>query len=86
MMDFSKVPNANLTEGLRLYFEHHRPTGGFLTAVLENDLRAACERADMTNRRMLFDIVSWLYNEAPAQAWGSKERVERWLAGPEVPS
>jgi len=40
----------HLPEGLRggmnRYIEHRVPPGNFLTAVLSNDLRRACERAD----------------------------------------
>jgi len=31
------------------------------------------------NRAALFEIVSWFYNEAPAQCWGSKERYVSWM-------
>lgn len=53
--------------------------GGFLTAVLSNDLKGACTRADIENRDALFSIVSWLMNYAPSGCWGSKERVSDWL-------
>lgn len=56
------------------------PPGSFLQAVLRNDLRAACERADEINRVRLYDIVAWLYNSAPAECWGSPDKVEAWLS------
>ena len=62
------------------YRDQGIPTGGFLEAVLSNDLKEACGRADMHNRRVIFEIVSWCYNEMPAVAWGSPERVKAWLA------
>ena len=74
----SRVPDHTLY-GLRRYVEDHIPTGGFLTAVLSNDLRLACEYADLENQPHIFDIVNFLYNEAPAACWGSPERVEQWL-------
>ena len=61
------------------YLEKRIPTGGFLDAVLCNDLRAACERADEINKYRLFDIVFWLYNNAPIGSWGSPENVREWL-------
>jgi hypothetical protein len=74
----------HLPEGLRggmnRYIEHRVPPGNFLTAVLSNDLRRACERADDVNRHLLFEIVGWLYNEAPSPCWGSPEKVAAWLA------
>lgn len=53
--------------------------GGFLSAVLENNLKEALGRADLENRAALFAIVSWCYNEMPSQAWGSKEKVAEWV-------
>ncbi len=36
-------------------------------------------RADDTNRGRMFDIVAFLYNEAPGACWGSREKVQKWL-------
>jgi hypothetical protein len=74
----SHVPEG-LREGLLRYLVDRIPTGHFLLAILANDLRAACERADMENRYRLFDIVYFLYNYAPSGAWGSHENVREWL-------
>lgn len=52
--------------------------GGFLTAVLENNLSQAFARADSINRAAMFQIVSFLYNEAPGPCWGSPEKVREW--------
>ena len=57
------------------------PAGGFLQAVLENNLREACGRADDFNRERLFEIVSFIYNELPSQCWGSPAKVKAWLEG-----
>ncbi len=65
---------------LERYINHHILPGGFLTAVLENDLKEACARADLENRRKLFEYIQYLYNEAPMQAWGSPEKVAAWVA------
>lgn len=54
--------------------------GGFLTAVLTNDLREACSRADDINRHHLFDYIMFLYNYAPAGCWGSPQAVGEWLS------
>lgn len=69
-----------LYESLVAYRDHGHPVGDFLTALLENDLRAACGHADDTNRWLIFSYVSFLYNEMPSQAWGSREKVVAWLA------
>jgi hypothetical protein len=77
--DMWEAVPKHLREGLRAYFMEHRPTGGFLTALLENDLTLAVSRADPSSRACFFDICSYIYNCAPAPAWGDKEKVNRWL-------
>jgi len=66
--------------GLRRWVDDHKLPGGFLQAVLENDLKEACGRADDENMRNLPAYVAWLYNEAPALCWGSKANVWAWEA------
>lgn len=61
------------------YVEYGILPGDFLIAVLSNDLKEACARADDDNRNRLFDIVSWFYNEAPSPCWGSPEKVRVWV-------
>lgn len=73
----------HLRAGLTNYVEKHRRTGGFLEAVLSNDLKEAMGRADERSREGLFAIVCWLYNEAPSTCWGSPERVSDWLRADE---
>ncbi len=75
----TRVPEE-LHEGLIAYILHGQSPGGFLTAVLCNDLQDACQRADMTNRYRLFDIVNFLYNYAPPVAYGNGEKVSTWIA------
>ncbi len=67
-------------DGLILYIVRGVQTGGFLEAVLSNDLRGAVERADTVNARCLCEIVRWLYNRAPAKCWGSHDAVTRWIS------
>lgn len=64
---------------LERYIEDRIPTGGFLMAVLSNDLRGSLSRADLHNRNNIFQIVSWLYNNAPSDCWGSADKVSAWL-------
>ena len=61
------------------YVNDHCPVGGFLTAVLSNDLVGSFGKADEENRANLFDIVSYCYNEIPSPCWGSLEKVQAWL-------
>jgi len=79
MRSYDGLP-FSLRDGMRLYIEGHVETGGFLHAVLSNDLLGACERADDGNQRRLFSIVAWIYNEAPSTCWGSRAKVATWLS------
>ena len=72
-----------IIETLKSYVEDRCPTGGFLHAVLSNDLTEACARADMRNQARLPEIVTYIYNNLPMICWGSPEKVEKWLAGTE---
>jgi hypothetical protein len=66
--------------GLDRYIRHGCPPGDFLTAVICNDLRAACEQADDENILNIPAYVAYLYNEAPAQCWGSRAKMESWVS------
>lgn len=79
MYNYNTLPNIYLQGGMRLYIENRIPPGGFLTAVLSNNLKEACGRADSTNKYLLFEIVQWLYNEVPSVCWGSADNVQSWL-------
>lgn len=68
-----------MQEGLVRYVVNHRPTGGFLTAVLSNDLKRACSSADDENKIKIWSYAFWLFNYAPQQCWGSPENVDAWL-------
>lgn len=65
--------------GLYNYFFGKIEPGSFLTCVLKNDLRGACENADYMNQRLLYNYVKFLYNEAPSGSWGSVEKYENWI-------
>jgi len=70
---------AHIKESLQAYVKEGRPTGDFLRAVLENNLSESFGRADIQNRNRLFAIVSYIYNELPADCWGSADKVKNWL-------
>ena len=56
--------------------------GGFVTAVLENNLMEALGRADIVNREDIFEICEYVYNEIPSICHGSPEKVRKWLSRP----
>src|ERR687895_230948 len=70
----------HLHGGLLLYLVHHIRPVGFLMAALENNLTEAVLLADMESQIGLFDLVQFLFNDMPADAWGSREKVEQWIA------
>ncbi len=53
--------------------------GPFLTAVLENNLKEAVGQADDENLNNLSAYCGYLYNEAPANCYGSPKLVQKWV-------
>jgi len=65
--------------GMQRYIEKGIAPGDFLTAVICNDLTESFARADDINRGIMFDIVCFMYNEAPSLCWGSREIMDAWI-------
>lgn len=64
------------------YYIHHRiRPGGFLYAVLTNNLFEAFMRADEDNYNNMGNIVKYIHNNVRLDCYGSVEKVERWLEG-----
>lgn len=70
---------VHLHRGLVNYVENGIRTGNFLYAVLTNDLKDACARADDSSKHAIYEVVQWLYNHAPSACWGNVENVSNWL-------
>ncbi len=68
----------NIQESIRAYVQG-RPTGGFLRAVLENNLLDAVTRADHINSKCLPAILAFVYTNVPSPMWGSHEAVAEHL-------
>lgn len=80
----------HLQGGLKRYFEEHVRPGGFLVAVLSNDLREAVTRGSRESLAGLGFVMAYLIACAPSECWGSAEAVNAWVgkrgaAGVEVP-
>lgn len=69
----------DLYGALERYLNNGIMPGSFLTAVLENNLCEAFGRADICNEHNMKNIVGYVYNHLPSNAWGSKERVTTYL-------
>lgn len=76
-IDYSPLP-PHMQAGMRRYIEHGIEPGSFLFAVLSNDLMGAMGKADDVNLYALPDYGRFLYNNAPANCFGSKENVIAW--------
>jgi hypothetical protein len=77
-IDYSILPEY-IQGGAQRYIEHGILPGGFLQAVICNDLKESFGKADDINIRKMFDIVSFFYNEAPLACWGSEKKMDHWI-------
>lgn len=66
-------------ETIKHYVEDGWQPGGFLTAVLANDLMNALGKADSYNRASIFEISCVVYNDIPSNCHGSYEIVNKWI-------
>lgn len=66
-------------DALENYFLRGWSPGGFVTAVLANDLMRACTSCDPQNRESLVDIAKWVHHRAPTGSWGNYATVTAWL-------
>ena len=75
------IPDA-IYFGLEDYAKEHRPTGGFLQAVLENDLRMASLRADVQSMKAFKALAMFLSNAVeliPMRSHGSPKAYASWI-------
>ena len=66
-------------ESLDRFAHYGVPTGGFLRAVLANDLRVTLILADEDNIQALPAICLYVYNCLPSECWGSREIVKQHI-------
>lgn len=69
----------NLKESLDAYEKEGRPTGSFLTACIDNNLRDAIGRADDESLAALPAIVGYLYGEMDLRCWGRPGAASDWI-------
>jgi len=75
-----RTMNQETREEIDRYVQHKIPTGGFLQAVLENNLMESFARADEENARDMLNICQYVYCHTPMACHGSPEKVKAWLA------
>jgi len=64
--------------GMQRYIEYGEIPGNFLQQVICNRLVHALGAADSINTEHMRDIVTFIYNEAPAPCWGSEKLMLKW--------
>ena len=77
-MKYHMLP-AHMQNVMRRYIEDGIEPGGFLTAVICNDLVGAFGMADDINLANMKVWASFLYNEAPSGCWGSRRKMDGWI-------
>ena len=77
MLDFSGYEGIpeHTKYSLSLYVEEGYFPGGFLKAVLCNNLMDAIGHADSENLAALPDIARYVYNRIPCGVWGSEDKM-----------
>ena len=77
-INYERLP-PHLQGGVQRYIEQGIPPGGFLTAVITNDLFLAISHADNISLAALPEIVRFFYNETPTMCWGTEEKMKAWI-------
>lgn len=72
-----KLPE-HMQHGVVDWIKYGAMPGGFLSAVLRNDLADAFARADLVNMACMRSWAHWLYHDAPAGCWGSDVKMKQW--------
>lgn len=75
-----QVPRR-MWDSIDRYVIHHARPGSFLTAIICNNLKEAVMFADEENMQNIPAYVNYFYNHAPANCWGSKKIMDKWLEG-----
>ncbi len=75
--DWQLVP-AHIRAGIADYVQHGQIPGGFLQAVIRNNLSDAAFQADVENYPRLGDIAKFIYWHTPNACQGSEEKMLAW--------
>lgn len=78
------IPRISPTvmRGLVRYVRDGILPGGFLRAVISNDLMEAACRADTDNATALSDIALVIFHHCPSRCFGSAKAMAAWSAMP----
>ncbi len=70
---------AHMQQSVSNYINTGHPIGGFLTAIMSNDLLMTHGTADEKNLAALPNWLAFIYNHAPSPCHGSREKVKTWI-------
>ncbi len=73
-----RIPDY-MVGGIKKYLRYGIKPGSFLYAVLSNNFVNAVAYADKDNIDNLPAYAYWMMNILPREAWGSEEKVEKWI-------
>ncbi len=76
--DYRQIPQRVLLS-LYAYVNNRQQTGGFLTAVLSNNLFTAIGKADSESLAAIREIVVFIHMEVPSPCYGSEQAVTAWI-------
>jgi hypothetical protein len=65
-----------MRDSIKLYIEKGIHPGSFLSAIIRNDLRGACESADDENLQNIPAYIYYFYNYAPISCWGGPKSMK----------
>lgn len=76
---YGRIP-ASTIQALRNYEDYGISPGGFLSALLQDNLIEAAKLADQTSLNTLGAVVDYMFNEMDHECYGSKEKYQEWRA------
>jgi hypothetical protein len=76
---FDRIPGHTAVT-IENYLLYGYEPGGFVTAMLTQDLYRACMIADQVNSEYFTEIGKWIYSAMPAASFGSVENMRDWIA------
>lgn len=73
------MPDTYISD-LQNYLIYGLEPGSFLKSLYRNDMRSAVRTTDSFNQwDWIRAFIEFLEHNAPAEAWGTDKRVEKWL-------
>ena len=77
--DYSLIPER-IMQNLLHYVKGDEAPGGFLYAVLSNNLFSSVSRADEEMKPLIPLLVHYIHWEVPGGCHGSPEHVKEWMS------